>query len=68
MLGLDFRDIYQHRADVPVVSTDALKIEACMQYLRQSEAKALRRGLRLAPDTFQRAAVERWSLHMYEAA
>eukprot|EP00959_Pyramimonas_sp_CCMP1952_P283781 5932162-Pyramimonas_sp.AAC.1 len=58
MLGLVFRDIYQHRTDVPLVSTDAHAIEACVQYLQQSEAKAFRRGLRLTPDTFQRAAVE----------
>eukprot|EP00959_Pyramimonas_sp_CCMP1952_P364141 7625481-Pyramimonas_sp.AAC.1 len=30
MLGLVYRDIYQHRTDIPPVSTDAHKIEACM--------------------------------------
>eukprot|EP00959_Pyramimonas_sp_CCMP1952_P075544 1579247-Pyramimonas_sp.AAC.1 len=68
MLELVYRDIYQHRTDMPQVSTDARKNEARMQFLQQSQATALKRGLRMAPDTFQRAAVEQWPLHVYEAA
>eukprot|EP00959_Pyramimonas_sp_CCMP1952_P232557 4860031-Pyramimonas_sp.AAC.1 len=63
-LGLVHRDMYLNRADAPLISTDGQRIEACMQYVQQSETS----GLRLTPDTVQRAAVERWPLHVYEAA
>eukprot|EP00959_Pyramimonas_sp_CCMP1952_P274541 5739245-Pyramimonas_sp.AAC.1 len=63
MLELVHRDIYQNRTDILEVSTDARKIEARMQLLLQSQAAALRRGLRTTPDSFQHAAVEQWPLH-----
>eukprot|EP00959_Pyramimonas_sp_CCMP1952_P124951 2612017-Pyramimonas_sp.AAC.1 len=68
MLERVHRDIYQNRTDMPQVSADARKIEARTQFLLQSQAAALRRGLRTTPDSFQRAAVEQWPLHVYEAA
>ncbi|CAK0833997.1 unnamed protein product [Prorocentrum cordatum] len=66
MLELAHRDIYRNRSDLPQVSTEAHRIEACMQYLLQSHATAIRRGQRATLDTFQHAAVELWPLHVYE--
>ncbi|CAK0849575.1 unnamed protein product [Prorocentrum cordatum] len=68
MLDLVYRDMRLNRADAPPISTDAREIEARKQCLQQSGARALRRGLRRTPDTFQRAAVRRWPLHVHEAA
>ncbi|CAK0881422.1 unnamed protein product [Prorocentrum cordatum] len=67
-LDLVHRDLYMGREDAPPISAEAHNIEACMQYLQQAEARALWRGVRTTPDTFQRAAVEMWPQHVHEAA
>ncbi|CAK0822682.1 unnamed protein product, partial [Prorocentrum cordatum] len=68
MLDLAHRDLHLDREDALPISIDAHKIEARMQYLQQAEARALRHGIRMTPDTFQHAAVERWPQHVHEAA
>eukprot|EP00959_Pyramimonas_sp_CCMP1952_P062467 1306239-Pyramimonas_sp.AAC.1 len=63
LVELVHKGMYMNWQDWPNIADGAPNIEACMQYVLQSQSDAQFRGQQFTVDALRHSATEEWALH-----